>query len=170
MFRRGRHLRFLVDISRTDEWRALEDHAERMRSVHLRDLFAADPDRAERMTTTIGDLTVDWSKNLVSDETIGLLLTNSAYLEAMYPKGVMELGFDFVLDQEGRPGIIELNTQPGMAKPGLPSDGAFGDIFRRRPKEQQLYARWLAPHGCALAGFLWQRLQETEAVSLRRSA
>jgi glucose-6-phosphate isomerase len=63
-----------LDISTTDEWAALERHAAEIRGLHLRDLFAADPHRVERMTTQVGDLVVDWSKHLVTDETVGLLL------------------------------------------------------------------------------------------------
>ena len=64
-----------MDISKTEEWRSLEAHADRIRPVHLRDLFAQDSERADRMTTTIGDLIVDWSKNLVDDQTMALLVS-----------------------------------------------------------------------------------------------
>ena len=63
-----------MDISTTAEWADLERHVEQMRDVHLRDMFATDPARAERMTMSVGDLTVDWSKHLVTDGTIDLLL------------------------------------------------------------------------------------------------
>jgi glucose-6-phosphate isomerase len=56
------------------EWRALAAHAERMRSVHLRALFADDPARADRMSVEAADLFVDYSKNRVTGETLELLV------------------------------------------------------------------------------------------------
>ncbi|MFI7211238.1 glucose-6-phosphate isomerase [Micromonospora maritima] len=62
-----------VDVTTTDEWQALRKHAEAMRGTHLRDLFAADGQRGERLTGEVADLHVDYSKNLVTDETVTLL-------------------------------------------------------------------------------------------------
>jgi glucose-6-phosphate isomerase len=62
-----------TDIMRTTEWQALQAHAEKMRGTHLRDLFAADPERGSRLAGQLGDFYVDYSKNLVTDETLGLL-------------------------------------------------------------------------------------------------
>jgi glucose-6-phosphate isomerase len=55
------------------EWKALEDHAAQNADLHLRDLFAADPGRAEWLTWRRGDVYVDYSKNRVTDETLSLL-------------------------------------------------------------------------------------------------
>lgn len=64
-----------IDITATEEWAALAHHARELRAdgVHLRDLFAADAGRAEQFTSTLGDLVVDWSRQLVTRETVGLL-------------------------------------------------------------------------------------------------
>ncbi|SCL33847.1 glucose-6-phosphate isomerase [Micromonospora rhizosphaerae] len=62
-----------MDVTTTDEWQALCKHAEQIRGTHLRDLFAADGQRGERLTGEVADLYVDYSKNLVTDETLGLL-------------------------------------------------------------------------------------------------
>ncbi len=61
-------------IDQTPEWGALERHRRELDGVHLRDLFAADQDRGERMTGEAGDLYLDWSKHLVTDETVRLLV------------------------------------------------------------------------------------------------
>jgi glucose-6-phosphate isomerase len=61
-------------IERSPEWEALRTHREMLEDVHLRDLFASDPTRAERMTVHAGDLIADYSKHLVTDETIELLI------------------------------------------------------------------------------------------------
>ncbi len=55
-------------------WAALENHYAEIRDVHLRDLFAADPDRGERLAAEGAGLYLDYSKNRVTDETLGLLL------------------------------------------------------------------------------------------------
>ncbi|MEV0808416.1 glucose-6-phosphate isomerase [Micromonospora sp. NPDC050200] len=62
-----------ASVTTTDEWQALRKHAETMRGTHLRELFAADQRRGERLTGEVADLHVDYSKNLVTDETLGLL-------------------------------------------------------------------------------------------------
>ncbi len=63
-----------VRITDTVEWKALAAHHEKMAEVHLRDLFADDPKRGERMTLDVADLHVDYSKHRVTDETLGLLV------------------------------------------------------------------------------------------------
>ena len=60
-------------IEESPEWHALQTHREALRGAHLRGLFAGDPDRGERMALEVGDLYLDYSKNLVTDETLGLL-------------------------------------------------------------------------------------------------
>ena len=55
-------------------WRELRDHHERVRDLHLRDLFADDPGRADRFTREALGLRVDFSKHRITDETLDLLL------------------------------------------------------------------------------------------------
>ncbi|HUZ52704.1 MAG TPA: glucose-6-phosphate isomerase [Streptosporangiaceae bacterium] len=55
-------------------WSALTAHYEKIRDVHLRDLFAADPGRGERMTAQAAGLYLDYSKNRLTDETLALLV------------------------------------------------------------------------------------------------
>lgn len=55
------------------EWTALSKHREQLAQVHLRELFERDPARAERYTLQVGDLHLDYSKHLVTDETLELL-------------------------------------------------------------------------------------------------
>ncbi|MEO1171251.1 MAG: glucose-6-phosphate isomerase [Myxococcota bacterium] len=47
------------------EWRSTADHAERLKGTHLRSIFATDPVRAARMSQSVGDLFVDYSKHRV---------------------------------------------------------------------------------------------------------
>ena len=55
-------------------WKALEEHAETGSSLQLGELFAADPYRFERLSLTVEGILIDYSKNLVTQETIQLLL------------------------------------------------------------------------------------------------
>jgi glucose-6-phosphate isomerase len=54
-------------------WAQLQAHHEEIRDTHLRDLFAADPQRGERLVADGAGLFLDFSKNLVTDETVILL-------------------------------------------------------------------------------------------------
>ncbi|MFI1761227.1 glucose-6-phosphate isomerase [Streptomyces sp. NPDC020800] len=54
------------------EWTALADHRAEGQP-HLRELFATDPGRAERYVVRAGDLHIDYSKHLITDETLRLL-------------------------------------------------------------------------------------------------
>ncbi|MET8819675.1 glucose-6-phosphate isomerase [Streptomyces rochei] len=61
-------------LDRRPEWTALADHRkDALAHPDLRELFADDPGRAERYVVRVGDLRIDYSKNLVTDETLALL-------------------------------------------------------------------------------------------------
>jgi glucose-6-phosphate isomerase len=60
-------------LNRTPEWTALAEHREELGEVQLRELFAADAGRGTGYTLRVGDLYVDYSKHLVTDETLRLL-------------------------------------------------------------------------------------------------
>src|SRR5215831_12869668 len=55
-------------------WNALVAHHKKVRELHLRQLFADDPARGERMTAEAVGLFLDYSKNRITDETLTLLL------------------------------------------------------------------------------------------------
>jgi glucose-6-phosphate isomerase len=55
-------------------WQALKRHHEEIAGQHLRDLFASDPGRGERLTAEAAGLYLDYSKNRVTDETMRLLV------------------------------------------------------------------------------------------------
>ena len=55
-------------------WKALEQHHREIGGRHLRDLFAEDPGRGERLTAEAAGLYLDYSKNRVTDETLALLI------------------------------------------------------------------------------------------------
>ena len=53
---------------------ALQAHYQAIQSLHLRDLFAQDPQRFERFSLQVGDLLLDYSKNRITTETVSLLM------------------------------------------------------------------------------------------------
>jgi glucose-6-phosphate isomerase len=63
-----------VGIDQTPEWQALQRHYQQLKDVHLRELFAADPGRGQTMCCEAGDLYLDWSKQRVTAQTLGLLV------------------------------------------------------------------------------------------------
>jgi len=73
-----------ADTSVGAAWTALRRHHDQIADKNLRELFAADPDRGRRLTLTVGDLYVDYSKHRVDRETLALLidLARAANLEA----------------------------------------------------------------------------------------
>ncbi|MBB4980171.1 glucose-6-phosphate isomerase [Streptomyces sp. SFB5A] len=60
-------------LNRLPEWAALGKHREQLGGTHLRELFSADPERGTGYTLRVGDLYLDYSKHLVTDETLTLL-------------------------------------------------------------------------------------------------
>ncbi|MEU9189271.1 glucose-6-phosphate isomerase, partial [Streptomyces sp. NPDC048484] len=61
-------------LTHRPEWTALEDHrAGPLLHPQLRELFGRDPERARRYTVRVGDLFIDYSKHLITDETLALL-------------------------------------------------------------------------------------------------
>jgi glucose-6-phosphate isomerase len=55
-------------------WTSLQGHYEKMEGLHLRQLFAEDPKRGERLAVEAAGVYLDYSKNHVTDETLGLLI------------------------------------------------------------------------------------------------
>jgi glucose-6-phosphate isomerase len=64
----------IPELRELPAWKALAEHYEEIRSTRLRELFAADAERGERLTAEAAGLFLDYSKNRVTDETVRLLL------------------------------------------------------------------------------------------------
>nr|MDJ0857104.1 glucose-6-phosphate isomerase [Desulfobacterales bacterium] len=63
-----------INPTKTKSWQALQNHFESMQPVHMRALFAADPQRFEKLSLQFEDILVDYSKNRIDAETVRLLL------------------------------------------------------------------------------------------------
>src|SRR5437016_5437934 len=64
----------VIPATERPAWKALAAHYQQIRNLHLRDLFADDPKRGERLTAEAVGVYVDYSKNRVTSETLKLLL------------------------------------------------------------------------------------------------
>jgi len=62
------------DITATQSWQALAAHQPHVYAMHLREVFAIDPDRGRDLTVDVGDLHIDYSKHRVLRETLELLI------------------------------------------------------------------------------------------------
>ena len=61
-------------VTELPAWKALSAHFQKIDRLHLRELFAQDPKRGERLTVEAAGLYLDYSKNRITDETLALLL------------------------------------------------------------------------------------------------
>lgn len=71
-------------LTRSPAWRALKAHHREMARVHMRDLFARDPERFARFSLRLDDLLLDYSKNIITERTMALLF------DLARQEGVME--------------------------------------------------------------------------------
>lgn len=62
-----------INPTETSAWRKLEMHFMMMQATHLRELFAEDPERFSKFSLTLNDILLDYSKNIITEETIQLL-------------------------------------------------------------------------------------------------
>ncbi|GMQ88471.1 MAG: glucose-6-phosphate isomerase [Gammaproteobacteria bacterium] len=80
----------MTELEKMPAWKALKKHHGQIKDVHMRELFAADPQRFERYSLQRGELLLDYSKNRITDETLQLLFTLArdselpAWIERMF--------------------------------------------------------------------------------------
>ena len=65
-------------LTESAAWKALNSHREALEGVHMRELFASDPNRFQNFSARFEDILLDYSKNIVTEETISLLLALAA--------------------------------------------------------------------------------------------
>ena len=63
-----------INPTKTESWKDLVDHYKEMRNVHMKDLFNSEPERFKKYTIRFNDIFVDYSKNIITEKTIKLLL------------------------------------------------------------------------------------------------
>ncbi len=79
-----------INPTKTTAWQALEQHFKAMRNTQMKDLFTADSQRFDKFSTRFEDILIDYSKNIITDETLKLLVQLAeetelkAAIEAMF--------------------------------------------------------------------------------------
>ena len=63
-----------VNPTKTKSWQKLGEHFEKIKDVHMKDLFANDPQRFNRFSIRFKDILLDYSKNRITEETLQLLI------------------------------------------------------------------------------------------------
>ncbi|MGC8764512.1 MAG: glucose-6-phosphate isomerase [Brevinematia bacterium] len=64
---------YKINPTKTNAWGKLEEHYKIMRKVHMKDLFRSDPERFKKFSVVFEDILVDYSKNIITEETMSLL-------------------------------------------------------------------------------------------------
>jgi glucose-6-phosphate isomerase len=59
--------------AKTKSWKKLGHHFEDMKAVHMKSLFAKDPERFKKFSIRFSDILVDYSKNILTEKTVQLL-------------------------------------------------------------------------------------------------
>ena len=81
------------------------------------------------------------------------------FLDGHYPKKLMEMAFDFIVDENDKIYLAEMDVRPGMIKPGMDTATPFKDLFHPTPAEQLLYDKYVQPHAQYLANFFDLKLR-----------
>lgn len=63
----------MAQLTKSAAWQALQAHHKTMARIHMRDLFAQEPNRFDRMSLRVEDLLLDYSKNRMTTRTLALL-------------------------------------------------------------------------------------------------
>jgi len=63
-----------INPTGTPAWQELKVHFSGMKNVHMKELFRTDPERFHKFSLTLGDIVFDYSKNIITEKTIALLL------------------------------------------------------------------------------------------------
>jgi glucose-6-phosphate isomerase len=82
----------IAPLRQRPAWKALEQHYPEIAGRHLRELFAEDPVRGERMNAEAAGLYLDYSKNRVTDETLRLLISLAQESEVEQRRDMMFAG------------------------------------------------------------------------------
>jgi len=61
-------------VTQLPAWKALEAHCQEVSGLHMRDLFARDPERFDRFSLRLEDILFDYSKNRITGKTVELLI------------------------------------------------------------------------------------------------
>ena len=90
-----------INPTSTKAWQDLISHVKATKALHMRDLFAKEPDRFDRLSLRFEDILLDYSKNRITDETLQLLFSLARELDL--ESGIQQMFAGEIINQtEGR--------------------------------------------------------------------
>ncbi len=110
----------MPDPTTMPAWHALLAHREKMDRVHMRDLFAADPQRFSKLSLRLDDILFDYSKNRVTGETLALLLDLARQMDLPARIAAMFSG-EKINNTEGR-AVLHVALRNRSGEPVLADD------------------------------------------------
>lgn len=121
-----------VNPTKTTAWKKLNDHAKEMKHMPIKDLFLEDPDRFKKYCFSTTDIIFDFSKNIVNDETVKLLMELGEECELQKAIKAMFTG-ELINGTEGR-AVLHTALRSFSDKPII-SEGK--DVMPEVRKERQ---------------------------------
>ena len=119
----------MASLKSSAAWKALESHRKKTAGLHMRDLFADDKDRIEAMSVGLGGLFLDYSKNRVSAETLGLLFDLAREADVEGWRGRMADGEE-INTTEGLPALHMALRDPAASEQIIAARKAMERICR----------------------------------------
>ncbi|MCI0466411.1 MAG: glucose-6-phosphate isomerase [Beijerinckiaceae bacterium] len=104
-----------LELTNSPAWQALKTHYEEIKPRHLREMFAEDPGRGERMTAEGAGLYLDYSKNRITGETLRLLLQLAEERGVVAARDAMFSGEKINLTEERSAFHVALRAPKGTA-------------------------------------------------------
>src|SRR5690606_6457663 len=93
-----------MSLKQSEAWISLSQHRRMVAELHLRDLFEKDPHRFRRFSLELDGLLLDYSKNLITEDTLRLLLDLAAAADLVGWRQRLLQG-EVVNHTEGRPAL-----------------------------------------------------------------
>ncbi len=90
-----------INPTSTPAWQQLSEHAGQMKEVHMRELFKKDPERFQKFSLCLDELVFDYSKNIITEQTIRLLIQLAGQCGLKEAKEAMFKG-DLINETENR--------------------------------------------------------------------
>ncbi|MQY29736.1 glucose-6-phosphate isomerase [Nocardia aurantia] len=121
------------DITATAAWQKLRDHHAALADRHLREFFAADPERGRELTVSVADLRIDYSKHRVTRETLDLLVELAEAAGVTARRDEMFAGAHINTSEDRAVGHVALRLPAGesMTIDGADAGAEVHEVLRR---------------------------------------
>jgi len=122
-----------INPTTTTAWALLKDHFGKVKGVHMKDWFAENESRAKEMTVQWEDFYVDFSKNRISGETLGLLFDLANEVDLMDAVSKYFDG-DIINETEGRAVLHTALRAPRTAEVYVDGENVIPEVYKVRDK------------------------------------